>query len=156
MTDLPILKIFLSSPGDVAEERALAAIVFLRGADEGADAVRLNVVIWEHEPLFAHTGFQQQIERPPQCDLVVSILWSRLGTRLPSDFAPAPGEPAPTGTEFELRDALSSYAATGKPDLLIYRKIPGPQIGLGSPDFAERSDQYQRLDEFCRRIFYDA
>ena len=156
MTDLPILKIFLSSPGDVAEERALAEIVFRRLADEVADAVRLSVVIWEHEPLFAHTGFQQQIERPSQCDLVVSILWSRLGTRLPSDFSPAEGMPAPTGTEFELRDALASYTAIGKPDLLIYRKIPGPQISLGSLDFTERSDQYRRLDEFCRHAFYDA
>jgi tetratricopeptide (TPR) repeat protein len=156
MTELPLLKIFLSSPGDVAEERALAEIVFRRLADEAADALRLSVIIWEHEPLFGHTGFQEQIERPSQCDLVVSILWSRLGTRLPSDFAPAPGMPAPTGTEFELQDALSSFAAIGKPDLLIYRKIPGPQIGLGSADFGERSDQYRRLDEFCRRAFYDS
>jgi tetratricopeptide (TPR) repeat protein len=156
MTELPVLKIFLSSPGDVAEERALAEIVFRRLADEVADAVRLNVVIWEHEPLFGHTGFQQQIERPSQCDLVVSILWSRLGTRLPSDFAPTEGEPAPTGTEFELQDALTSYADRGKPNLLIYRKIPGPQIGLGSADFAERSNQYRRLEEFCRHAFYDA
>jgi tetratricopeptide (TPR) repeat protein len=156
MTELPGLKIFLSSPGDVAEERALAEIVFRRLADEVADAVRLSVVIWEHEPLFGHTGFQQQIERPSQCDLVVSILWSRLGTRLPSDYAPAEGVPAPTGTEFELSDALASYADIGKPDLLIYRMIPGPQIGLGSADFNERSNQYRRLDEFCQRAFYDA
>lgn len=156
MTDLPVLKIFLSSPGDVAEERALAEFVFRRLADEVADAVRLTFVIWEHEPLFGHTGFQQQIERPSRCDLVVSILWSRLGSRLPSDFAPAKGEPAPTGTEFEIRDALASYAERGKPYLLIYRKTPGPQIGLGSADFTERSNQYRRLDEFCRRTFYDA
>src|ERR1700722_20951586 len=98
MTELPVLKIFLSSPGDVAEERALAEIVFRRLADEVADAVHLRVVIWEHEPLFAHTGFQQQIERPSQCDLVVSILWSRLGTRLPSDYAPATSVTPPTRT----------------------------------------------------------
>lgn len=155
MTESPVLKIFLSSPGDVAEERALAEFVFRRLADEVAHAVRLTFVIWEHEPLFGHTGFQQQIERPSQSDLVVSILWSRLGSRLPSDFACAPGEPAPTGTEFEIRDALASYAERGKPNLLIYRKIPGPQIGLGSVDFVERSDQYRRLDEFCRNTFYD-
>jgi tetratricopeptide (TPR) repeat protein len=155
MTDLPVLKIFLSSPGDVAEERALAEFVFRRLADEVADVTRLEFVIWEHEPLFGHTGFQQQLERPSQSDLVVCILWSRLGSRLPSDFAPAPGETAPTGTEFEINDALAAYAARGKPNLLIYRKIPGPQIGLGSPDFLERSDQYRRLDEFCRRTFYD-
>jgi tetratricopeptide (TPR) repeat protein len=156
MPDLPVLKIFLASPGDVAEERALAEIVFRRLADEVSDSVHLALVIWEHEPLFGHAGFQQQIERPSQCDLVVSILWSRLGTRLPSDFAPKKGEPAPTGTQFEIEDALSSYAARGKPNLLIYRKIPGPQIGLGSVDFAERTQQYQALDEFCRRTFYDA
>ena len=155
MTELPVLKIFLSSPGDVAEERAHAEFVFRRIADEVSHAVRLTSVIWEHEPLFAHTGFQQQLERPSQCDLVVCILWSRLGTRLPSDFAPAAGDPAPTGTEFEIRDALASFAERGKPKLLIYRKIPGPQIGLGSDDFAERSDQYRRLDDFCRRVFYD-
>ncbi len=88
MAELPVLRIFLSSPGDVAEERALAEFVFRRIAAEVAHAVRLTFVIWEHEPLFGHTGFQQQIERPSNCDLVVNILWSRLGSRLPSDFAP--------------------------------------------------------------------
>jgi tetratricopeptide (TPR) repeat protein len=156
MNELPVLKIFLSSPGDVAEQRALAEFVLRRLAHEVAHAVRLTFVIWEHEPLFGHTGFQQQIERPSQSDLVVCILWSRLGSRLPSDFAPAPCEPAPTGTEFEIQDALASYAAHGRPSLLIYRRIPGPQIGLGSLDFVERSDQYRRLDEFCRSTFYDA
>ena len=151
-----LLRIFLSSPGDVAEERALAEIVFRRIADEVGDAARLELVIWEHEPLFAHTGFQQQIERPSQCDLVVSILWSRLGTRLPADFAPEPGKEPPTGTEFEIIDALESYQRRGKPNLLIYRKVPAPQVGLGSAEFAERSRQYQMLDEFCRRAFYDA
>jgi tetratricopeptide (TPR) repeat protein len=155
MAEIPELKIFLSSPGDVAEERALAEIVFRRIADELSDAVRLHLVIWEHEPLFAHTGFQQQIERPSQCDLVVCIIWSRLGTRLPADYAPVAGEPAPTGTEFEVRDALAAFERMGKPNLLIYRKIPGPHIQLGSADFAERTSQYARLDEFCRRAFYD-
>jgi hypothetical protein len=156
MTELPILKIFLSSPGDVSEERALAEIVFRRLAKEVATKAQLSLVIWEHEPLFAHTNFQQQIERPSQCDLVVCILWSRLGTRLPANFAPATGTSAPTGTEFELKDALASYEAVGKPNLLIYLKIPAPQIGLGSVDFSERSNQYHRLEEFRRRVFYDS
>ena len=155
MSELPVLKIFLSSPGDVAEERALAEFIFRRLADEVADVAHLKFLIWEHEPLFGHAGFQQQIERPSQSDLVVTILWSRLGTRLPADFAQVPGELPPTGTEFEINDALTAYAQHGRPNLLIYRKMPGPQIGLGSADFAERSDQYRRLDEFCRRAFYD-
>ena len=155
MAELPVMKIFLSSPGDVAEERALAEIVFRRLADEFADTVTLKLVIWEHEPVYGHTGYQQQIERTKDCDLVISILWSRLGTRLPSDFALIPGQPAPTGTEFEINDALAAHAVHGKPKLLIYRRVPGPQVGLGSADFGERSDQYQRLDEFCQRKFYE-
>jgi tetratricopeptide (TPR) repeat protein len=155
MSELPTFKIFLSSPGDVAEERALAEFVFQRLSDELADVAQLSFLIWEHEPLFGHTGFQQQLERPSQSDLVVIILWSRLGTRLPADYAPVKGEQAPTGTEFEINDSLTSYAARGKPNLLIYRKMPGPQIGLGSKDFEERSEQYRRLDEYCRRTFYD-
>jgi tetratricopeptide (TPR) repeat protein len=152
---LPAFKIFLSSPGDVAEERAVAEFVFRRLADELSEVARLTFVIWEHEPLFGHAGFQEQLERPSQSDLVVTILWSRLGTRLPSNYAPRAGEPAPTGTEFEVSDALASYAERGKPHLLIYRKIPGPQISLGSPDFEERSEQYRLLEEFYRRTFYD-
>lgn len=153
--ELPVFKIFLSSPGDVAEERAVAEFVFRRLADELAEVARLTFVIWEHEPLFGHAGFQEQIERPSRSDLVVTLLWSRLGTRLPSNYAPQAGEPPPTGTEFEVNDALASYAERGKPHLLIYRKIPGPQISLGSSDFEERSEQYRLLEEFCQRTFFD-
>jgi hypothetical protein len=77
--ELPVFKIFLSSPGDVAEERAVAEFVFRRLADELAEVARLTFVIWEHEPLFGHAGFQEQIERPSRSDLVVTLLWSRLG-----------------------------------------------------------------------------
>jgi len=150
------LRIFLSSPGDVAEERALAERVFRRLDSEFAHAIRLDLILWEHEPLFAHAGFQQQIPRPSQCDLVVSVLWARLGTRLPSDFTLRAGEPPLTGTEFEIRDALDAYARLGHPSLLIYRKTARPQVDLTSADTEERLLQYRRLQEFCQRAFYDA
>jgi hypothetical protein len=117
------LRVFISSPGDVSEERALSAQVFERLGREFADAVQLEVILWEHEPLFGHAHFQDQIERPSQCELVVSILWSRLGTRLPSTYVMVPGEAPPTGTEFEVRDALQAYRRLGKPNLLIYRNM---------------------------------
>ena len=150
------LSVFISSPGDVAEERALAGRVFRRLASEFAEAVTLRTVLWEHEPLFAHAGFQEQIPRPSQCDLVVSILWSRLGTRLPADFAPEPGRPPPTGTEFEVKDALAAYEKYGRPNLLIYRKRAPPHVDMASADADERFRQYKQLTEFCRTAFYDA
>ncbi len=155
MTNLHRFRIFLSSPGDVAEERALAEIVFRRLASEFRDAVQLEPIIWEHEPLFAHTGPQQQMVRPSQCDLVVTILWSRLGTRLPDDFKTEGGDSTPTGTEFEVRDALASRKARGKPDLLIYRKTPPPRPALEGTDFDDRVAQYRALDRFCKELFYD-
>lgn len=151
-----VRRIFISSPGDVTEERALAVRVFRRLGGEFADAVTLELVLWEHEPLFAHTGFQEQIPRPSECDLVVSILWSRLGTRLPAGFASEPGQPPPTGTEFEVRDALAAYEKHGRPNLLIYRKKAPPQVNLASADAEERFRQYKQLDAFCRSVFYDA
>lgn len=149
------LRVFISSPGDVSEERALAERVFRRLEAEFADHVTLEILLWEHEPLFGHAGFQDQIERPSRCDLVVSILWSRLGTRLPSDFAPSPGEPSPTGTEFEIRDALEAFRRLGKPNLLIYRKSAAPNVNLASAQAEERLRQFRLLEDFCRHAFYD-
>ncbi len=150
------LRVFISSPGDVAEERALAARVFRRLGTEFADAVALDVVLWEHEPLFAHAGFQEQIPLPSECDLVVSILWARLGTRLPANFAPEPGQRPPTGTEFEVQDALAAFQRRGRPHLLIYRKRTPPHLDMTSPEADERLRQFRQLDEFCRKTFYDA
>jgi tetratricopeptide (TPR) repeat protein len=156
VTEKLLLRIFVSSPGDVAAERALSERVFRRLASEFADVVTLDVLLWEHEPIFAHAGFQEQLPRPSQCDLVICILWARLGTRLPVDFAPEPGRPRPTGTEFEVRDALAAYAKFGKPNLLIYRKLAAPHLDMTSANAEERFDQYKRLEEFCHTAFYDA
>jgi hypothetical protein len=155
MADVKKLRIFVSSPGDVAEERARAEGVLRRLAEEYRGSVQLDVVLWEHEPVFAHSGYQGQIARPSECDLVICILWSRLGTRLPQGFAPASGESAPTGTEYEIRDALEGYRRAGKPDLLIYRKTVAPQLNMASAEARERLRQLELLDDFCKRTFYD-
>ncbi|MBS0367284.1 MAG: tetratricopeptide repeat protein [Proteobacteria bacterium] len=149
------LRIFLASPGDVAEERALAERVFRRLAQRFTGVVDLRVVNWEHEPLFAHTGFQEQMPLPSECDLVVSILWSRLGSRLPAAFAAAGDRPPPTGTEFEIGDALAGFRHHGRPNLLIYRKTAQPKVALDSGDLEERLRQYRDLEAFCQKTFYD-
>ena len=45
---------------------------------------------WEERFYSAHDGFQAQIARSIDCDIVVAILRGRLGTPLPPDFSTAP------------------------------------------------------------------
>ncbi|MBW1854165.1 MAG: hypothetical protein JRJ00_05700 [Deltaproteobacteria bacterium] len=80
------IRIFISSPGDVAEERTLTRKVIERLQGEFSGRVALEPIYWEHVPLLATQTFQEQIIRPSETDIVITILWSRLGMRLPAQF----------------------------------------------------------------------
>ena len=86
------LRIFISSPGDVGEERVIAERVIERLAGEFGQFLEIDPVLWEHEPLRATSHFQEQIVLPSKTDVVVCILWSRLGTRLPEGFTREDGK----------------------------------------------------------------
>ena len=116
------LRIFISSPGDVGHERILAARVVERLQGEFANAVELQTILWEDEPLRATGHFQEQIVPPSATDIVVVILWSRLGTRLPEKFRREDGTSYASGTEWEVEDAARSYRERGTPDLLVYQE----------------------------------
>lgn len=150
------LRVFVSSPSDVAEERALALRVLSRLGSAWRQTFLLDVILWEQEPLTADRGFQEQIFAPSQCDLVVAILWSRLGTKLPPQFATDAQRPPPTGTEFEIRDALASSKQQGKPDVLLYRRMSAAHVDVRSESGRERIAQYEALDNFCRELLTDA
>src|SRR6185436_3852010 len=115
-------RIFFSSPGDVGEERLLAQRVVDRLRVEFATHGVVEPIFWEHEPLRATASFQEQIPRPSEADIVVFILWSRLGTRLPAHIRKADGTPYSSGTEFEFEDAVESCRRRGVPDLIVYRQ----------------------------------
>ena len=65
------LRFFISSPGDVFEERALAGRVIERLQSEYIGRVVLESVLWEHEPLVATSTFQHQIVKPSDTDVVI-------------------------------------------------------------------------------------
>ncbi|MBU2981442.1 hypothetical protein KO498_06400 [Lentibacter algarum] len=153
---LPEIKIFLSSPGDVNEERVLAGRVLQRLTERYAPVVKLVPIIWEHEPLVASATFQDQIEKPSTTDIVICILWSRLGTRLPAHIVRDDGSRYDSGTEFEFEDAWDAIQRTGRPDLLVYRKMAEPFISLASnSDAEERLRQKRALDGFIEKWFHD-
>jgi formylglycine-generating enzyme required for sulfatase activity len=152
------LRVFISSPADVRPERLIAERVVQRLDQEFAPHLDLRAVRWEREPLLASHHFQDLITPPHDTDIVVVILWSRLGTQLPADRFSGPlsgGEV--TGTEWEFEDALKSYRERNSPEILMYRKTAESTVGLGDTRAArERLEQMEAVDTFCRKWFADS
>ena len=150
------LRVFISSPGDVFEERAIANRVIERLQSEYIGKVVLESVLWEHEPLVATSTFQTQIVKPSEADIVIAILWSRLGTKLPKEFVRADGSRYESGTEFEFEEAIEGFRKNGKPDLLVYRKTAPPSVRLDDErELLDRLSQKKKLDEFVDKWFHD-
>lgn len=151
------LRIFVASPGDVGEERGLAARVIERLRLEWAGRAALVPIFWEHEPLRASASFQEELPLPSEADIAVFILWSRLGTRLPGSLRREDGSRYASGTEFELEDALRGFKEHGRPEILVYRKTALPSTDLVAPEVVlERLRQKQALDELIGQRFREA
>src|SRR5262245_34615261 len=122
--EMPTVRIFVSSPGDVAEERNVAVSTIRELQAEFQGRLVLVPILWEQMPLRATAGFQQEIDRrapPSKTDIALFVLWSRLGTPLSKDFVLEDGR-RPTGTEWEFEDATRGHERDGIPEILVYRK----------------------------------
>jgi hypothetical protein len=151
------LRIFISSPSDVRPERLTAERLVARLAREFSYHFRVEPVLWEREPLIATEHFQSSITPPHATDIVVVILWSRLGVPLPLEkyVGPISGRPV-TGTEWEFEDAVAGYRASRLPDLLFYRKRAAVMASLDDDAALEQQRQQKRLvEDFVQRWFID-
>lgn len=147
------LRIFLSSPGDVAEERKIARELIaelprqplLRGK------VSLDVIAYDDPdapaPMSATETPQASVNRysgrPADCDLTIVILWSRLGTPLPADVKRADDTRYESGTVWELEDARQA----GK-EIWIYRRTEKPLIDVDDPDFETKRSAFNAVKTF--------
>ena len=95
------VRVFVSSPSDLDHERALIKDIVDALAQEYLPYFRLQAVLWEEEALTAAVSFQAGLLRPAECEIVLVMLWTRLGTPLGDD--PYGGM---TGTEWEFVDAV--------------------------------------------------
>lgn len=152
---LKSLRVFVSSPGDVAEERLIARRVIGRLEAQFGDALHLDPLFWEHEPLLATSSFQEQITRPSETDVAIAILWSRLGTALPEHIRRPDGSFYSSGTEFEFEDAIAGFRRNGKPELLVYRKTAPLTWPANDELAAQRVGQKVALDHFMNKWFFD-
>ncbi len=151
----PVLRLFVSSPGDVAGERRRIDLVVERLNAEFAGRVRIETVRWELSFYSAHDTFQRQIPEAAECDVVVAVFRSRLGTPLPAAFPTLPtGEPYPSGTAYEILSAIEVRRGGKRvPDVYVFRYPNAPTVELDAPDRAEIETQWGRLKTFFDRWF---
>lgn len=157
------LRFFISSPGDVAKERVLAQEVIeqeipkdplLRGL------VTCEAVRWDDPAapaampatLTPQEAVNRGLPKPSQCDVVIVILWSRMGTPLPDTFRKADGSTYLSGTEWEYEDALHGNPPGPSPHVLVYRRTSTVSIDPDQSDAAARLEQRRRVRQFFERF----
>jgi len=124
-----IVRVFVSSPIDVAAERGRVQAIAATLNREYQGLVSFETVLWEEHFYKADRSFQPQIAESVACDIVVSIFWTRIGTELPADFARMPdGRPYPSGTAYELLTALDASKRREVPDVYVFRKTADAPI----------------------------
>ncbi|MFN8059106.1 MAG: SUMF1/EgtB/PvdO family nonheme iron enzyme [Vicinamibacterales bacterium] len=151
---VPEVRIFISSPGDVEDERRTAlALVQRLEKDPAFRDFKLRPFLWEDPeaptPMLAHETPQDSVNRvlrPKDCEIVVVILWSRMGTPLVAPLKPD-GSPYLSGTEFEYQEAVADAEEAGRV-VLVYRCTREPQVSLRDSKYQEKQRQLALVDEF--------
>ena len=151
------IDIFVSSPADVQKERSLVerlirsiaaefnvpvtvsysnwlrrlspsdkvAALGTNGFEEGRSL--LCPCFWEYQDFRSEQDYRERIPNTGQYDLVICILWSRLGTRISPAFVMPDGSQPTSATEYEIAWVLDQTNRTpGFPELHVYRNRSTP------------------------------
>jgi len=146
------MKIFISSPGDVDKERRIAERLLDRLKQEFAGRLTIEPYFWEWEPMRLGKNFQAQIPATSLFDLVVCVVWSRIGTPVKAPD----GREFPSGTEYEVVSAREAKAVGNKPDVLIYRNLTPAQLRQApESEYQEHLRQLAALRAFVAKYCVD-
>src|ERR1700730_17287271 len=170
------IDIFVSSPEDVQKERSLAERIIraiagefnvpitvtyskwlrqpnsvdkiaassVNGSDEGR--TWLCPCFWEYRDFELDQEYREQIPNTGSFDLVISILWSRLGTKVSPAFVMPDGSQPKTANEYEIGWVLDQLNRTpGFPELRVYRNRSVPPVPLQSK--SQRDSFFREWDE---------
>ena len=107
----------------------------------------------EHQRLQLDAGYQGAIPNTAEFDLVICILWSRLGTLLAPTLKMPDGSAPTSGTEYEISWALDGAGKNrGVPKLRVYRNCSKPTPPLEPKEEREAFlTQWDSLQEFLVR-----
>jgi WD40 repeat protein len=172
-----VLKIFVSSPSDVATERQLIKKVVnqLNNIPFINEHVLLKLYAYEQDVPPA-TGqkpqmiIDQYMPTPDQVDIFICMFWNRMGTPFQDEQT---GQSYRSGTEYEFIHAYQATLKTKRPMILLYRSVrptdPGnleptqfaqvraffDRFSGNTPDFKGLYKSYSALEEFESVLFQD-
>jgi len=109
-----VLKLLLSSPGDVTKERDMVSNAISRFNQEFLieKGIFIKLIRWEDMAPQIGGGPQNVINKQIDAfDIFLGIMWNRFGT--PTDLASS-------GTEEEFNDALASWEKSNRPWIAFY------------------------------------
>jgi ABC-type arginine transport system ATPase subunit len=165
------IRIFISSPGDVAIERERAREVVESLRRRYARAFHLKPVLWEDLPLQPDASFQQGIDvilSDQGADIAIFILWSRLGSPTGKRILKDDGGEYRSGTERELDLMLKARTQTrdregkSRPEILVYTRQDDASFAEALRSARTTEDQkillYQKelVENFIQETFHDA
>ena len=135
-------------------ERAVVERAVARVADVWKSHVRLEAVRWERKHYDAARSFQEAIGEMAAYDIIIGILWKRIGSKLPPDlYRRADGSAYESGTAFELESAIFSSEQSGRPSVYLFRKTA--PITYTAEGVDEERRQYEALNGWWNRTIRD-
>ena len=136
------VKVFLASPGDLAEERKAAKVIVDEFNSQLADALGYQVELVGWEDTLPGVGRPQAIINRDLdgCDLFVGMLWKRWGT-------PPGTEQYTSGFEEEFQRSMTRNATDGRPQINLLLKEPD------AASLADPGDQFKKVIAFKEQVF---
>lgn len=136
------VKVFLASPGDLAEERKIAKVIVEDFNSQLADALGYQVELVGWEDTLPGVGRPQAIINRDLdgCDLFVGMIWKRWGT-------PPGTEPYTSGFEEEFKRSMARNAKEGRPEINLLLK------DLDAASLADPGDHLKKVVAFKDQVF---
>ncbi|MFA7281947.1 MAG: DUF4062 domain-containing protein [Sterolibacterium sp.] len=136
------IKVFLASPGDLAEERNVAKGIVDDFNSQLADALGYQVELVGWEDTLPGIGRPQAIINRDLdgCDLFIGMLWKRWGT-------PPGTEPYTSGFEEEFNRSMKRNEKEGRPEINLLLK------NLDAESLADPGDHLKKVIAFKEQIF---
>jgi formylglycine-generating enzyme required for sulfatase activity len=164
------IRIFISSPGDVQEERNRAKAVVEQLRRSFAGRLELEAVLWEELGLEAGMSFQQGIDlvlSKKGIDIAVFILWSRLGSPTGPLMVGNDMKEFRSGTEREwqlmlqAREKCQQNGLPLRPSIFVYTRRDDESFeerlrGKSDDEKAKELSQKLAITSFIREEFKDS